>query len=74
MAISFMFQFLDKSALGYAAILGFREQLNLSGSDFSWASGIYYVGYLVASYPVAFVLIRWRVAKLIFIAMYVLTV
>lgn len=57
MAMSYLFQFLDKSALGFTAILTLREDLHLSGLDYSWAGGIYYVGYLVASYPAAWLLV-----------------
>ncbi|PHH66593.1 hypothetical protein CDD81_6430 [Ophiocordyceps australis] len=65
MAVSYMFQFLDKAALGYAAIMGLRSDLHLDGQAFSWANGIYYIGYLVASYPAALLMIRWRVGKTI---------
>ncbi|RSL94668.1 hypothetical protein CDV31_014221 [Fusarium ambrosium] len=68
MAVSYMFQFLDKSALGFTAVMGLRDDLRLSGEDFSWASGIYYFGYLVASYPASMLMVRWRVAKTIAVA------
>ncbi|KID61220.1 Major facilitator superfamily domain, general substrate transporter, partial [Metarhizium brunneum ARSEF 3297] len=53
MALSYMFQFLDKTALNSTAILGLREDLHLTGEEYSWSSGIYYFGYLAASYPAA---------------------
>lgn len=65
MAVSYMFQFLDKSALSYTAIMGLREDLNLSGNNYSWANGIYYIGYLVASYPAGLIMIRFPVARFI---------
>lgn len=65
MAISYFFQFLDKAALGYTAILGLNVDLKLSGQDFSWASAIYYIGYLVASYPAGWLIVRFPVAKVI---------
>ncbi|PHH81708.1 hypothetical protein CDD83_3501 [Cordyceps sp. RAO-2017] len=65
MAVSYMFQYLDKSALGFTAIMGLRRDLGLSGSDFSWASGVYYFGYLLASYPAGLIMVRWRVGKTI---------
>lgn len=61
----YLFQFLDKSALGYTAILGLNTDLNLSGQDFSWASAIYYLGYLAASYPAGWLIVRYPVAKVI---------
>ncbi|RDW86041.1 uncharacterized protein DSM5745_02683 [Aspergillus mulundensis] len=65
MAISYMFQFLDKSAMSFTAILGLEEDLNLHGDDYSWASSIYYFGYLAASYPAAIMLLRFPVGKMI---------
>ena len=66
MAMAYLFQFLDKAALSYTAILGIREDLHLTGSEYSWSSAIYYFGYLIATYPIAGVLmVRYPVAKLI---------
>ncbi|KAG8422113.1 hypothetical protein J3459_010698 [Metarhizium acridum] len=65
MAFSYLFQFLDKSALGFTAIMGLRTDLRLTGEGYSWSSGIYYFGYLVASYPAAMLMVRWKVGKVI---------
>lgn len=65
MAISYMFQFLDKSALAYTSILGLREALDLQGSQFSWSNSIYYFGYLAASYPCGLLMVRYPVGKII---------
>ena len=69
MAFSYFFQFLDKTALGATAILGIREDLHLTGSEYSWSSAIYYFGYLVASYPISLMMVRWRVGKSITLSM-----
>lgn len=71
MSLSYLFQFLDKSALGYTAIMGLRTDLSMTGSQYSWSSGIYYFGYLVASYPVAWLLVRLPVGKTIAASVYV---
>ncbi|KAH7085819.1 putative MFS allantoate transporter [Paraphoma chrysanthemicola] len=65
MAVSYLFQFLDKAALGYTAIMGLRTDLAMSGSQYSWASGIYYFGYLAASYPAGMLMVRFPVGKTI---------
>lgn len=65
MAVSYLFQFLDKAALSYTAIMGLKTDLSLSGSQYSWASGIYYFGYLAASYPAGMLMVRYPVAKTI---------
>lgn len=65
MAFSYFFQFLDKSALAGTAILGLRTDLHLTGSQYSWANGIYYFGFLAATYPIAMIMVRWKVGKMI---------
>ena len=70
MAMAYLFQFLDKMALSYTAILGVREDLHLTGSQYSWSSAIYYFGYLIATYPIAGVLmVRYPVGKLISVSL-----
>ncbi|KAJ6789423.1 hypothetical protein PWT90_10481 [Aphanocladium album] len=69
MAVSYMFQFLDKSALSYTSILGLREDLHLSGSQFSWANSVYYFGYLIASYPLVMLMVRFPVTKVLAISL-----
>ncbi|QLI74433.1 uncharacterized protein G6M90_00g109050 [Metarhizium brunneum] len=68
MAASYMFQFLGTSAIGFTAILGLREDLHLSGTDFSWANSTYYFGFLIAAYPASMIMVRWRVGKMIAVA------
>lgn len=65
MALSYFFQFLDKTALGSTAIMGLNEDLDLTGSEYSWSNSIYYFGYLIASYPAALMMVRWKVGKTI---------
>ncbi|CAI6098817.1 unnamed protein product [Clonostachys chloroleuca] len=65
MAVTYLFQFLDKSALGFTAIMGLREDLGMVVTDFSWANRIYYFGYLVSSYPAGVFMIKLPVAKFI---------
>ncbi|KAF9693743.1 hypothetical protein EKO04_008413 [Ascochyta lentis] len=71
MGLSYMFQFLDKSALSYTAIMGLQVDLDMSGGQYSWASGIYYLGYLAASYPAAALMVRFPVARTIAISVIV---
>lgn len=42
----YMIQFADKTTLNYAALMGIREDTNLSGTEYSWISSIFYAGYL----------------------------
>ncbi|KAF5593553.1 major facilitator superfamily transporter [Fusarium subglutinans] len=63
MALSYAFQYLDKSALASTAILGLRTDLKLTGNKYSWASSICYFGYLIASYPAGLMMVKWKVGK-----------
>ncbi|KAF5228937.1 hypothetical protein FAUST_10736 [Fusarium austroamericanum] len=65
MALSYAFQYLDKSALASTAILGLREDLKLTGDEYSWASGIYYFGYLTASYPAGVLMVKCITASIL---------
>ncbi|TQS33472.1 hypothetical protein Golomagni_06184, partial [Golovinomyces magnicellulatus] len=65
MAVSYFFQYLDKSTLSSAAIMGLNSDLHLSGEEYSWSSGIYYFGYLIASYPASYLMVKWNVGRVI---------
>lgn len=61
--VTYMFQYLDKSTMANTAILGLRTDLNLHGQDYSWASSMFNFGYLAASAPVAFIIVRFPISK-----------
>ncbi|KAJ2979236.1 hypothetical protein NQ176_g3368 [Zarea fungicola] len=63
MALTYLFQYLDKSALAATAIMGLPRDLHLSGSQYSWASAINNFGGLAASYPLGVLMVRWKVGK-----------
>ncbi|KFY93451.1 hypothetical protein V500_03712 [Pseudogymnoascus sp. VKM F-4518 (FW-2643)] len=60
---SFMLQFIDKTALGYTAILGIIQELKLKGQDYSWASSAFYYGYLVATPITSVLLVKFPLGK-----------
>ncbi|KAI6090978.1 MFS transporter [Hypoxylon rubiginosum] len=47
----YLLQYLDKVTLSYAAVMGIRTDTGMNNSDYSWAGSIFYLGYLVFSYP-----------------------
>ncbi|CDH52324.1 mfs allantoate transporter [Lichtheimia corymbifera JMRC:FSU:9682] len=49
-------QFLDKTTINYAALFNFKEDLNLTGFQYSFLGSIFYLGYLLyqRSYPTTF--------------------
>ncbi|PWY74344.1 MFS general substrate transporter [Aspergillus heteromorphus CBS 117.55] len=63
LVISYMLQYLDKATMSNAAILGLRTDLHLTGSEYSWASSIFYFGYLAASGPIALLIVRFPIGK-----------
>lgn len=64
-----MFQYLDKSAMGYTAILGLREDLKLVGQSYSWASSLFYFGYLAGSAAAAFLIVRFPIGRFMSVTM-----
>ncbi|KAI1377624.1 MFS general substrate transporter [Hypoxylon crocopeplum] len=63
LCITYALQFIDKTSLGYSSIYGIIPDNNLKGQDYSWASSIFYFGYLLAEYPGIAVIQRFPVAK-----------
>lgn len=59
----YMLQFLDKLSLNYASLLGIVQDLNLIGSQYSWASSVFYFGYLFWSYPTSYLVVRLPIGK-----------
>ncbi|KAF2457743.1 putative MFS allantoate transporter [Lineolata rhizophorae] len=51
MCVVYGLNFLDKTTLSYASIMGLREDLNLSGQDYSWLGSLFYFGYLAWEFP-----------------------
>ncbi|CAO2651720.1 Nn.00g000030.m01.CDS01 [Neocucurbitaria sp. VM-36] len=58
----YLLQYLDKTSLGYTAIMGIIEDTNLTGTQYSWVSSFFYVGFLVASPVSAVLLVKIPVA------------
>lgn len=45
MCVIYMLQYIDKSAMSYAAVYTFRQDRNLSSRDYSWLGTAFYLGY-----------------------------
>ena len=63
LTISYMLQFLDKQTLNFASVMGLIKDLDLVGSQFSWSSSIFYIGYLAFSYPASYLMVRLPIGK-----------
>ncbi|KAK4136033.1 MFS general substrate transporter [Trichocladium antarcticum] len=54
LCFTYALQFYDKALLSQAAIFGLREDLGMQdGLKYSWASLIFYFGYIAGTYPVS---------------------
>lgn len=63
MCILYWIQFMDKTTLGSAAILGIREATHLTTNQYNWLGTIFYLSYLVFEFPQNLCLQRFPVAK-----------
>ncbi|EOD47270.1 putative allantoate permease protein [Neofusicoccum parvum UCRNP2] len=63
LCVTYALQFIDKTSLGYSSVYGIIDDNNLKGQDYSWASSIFYFGYLLAEYPGVAIIQRFPVAK-----------
>jgi MFS family permease len=51
MALMFFINFLDRTAIGFAAPNGMNEDLGLSAAQFGFASGVFFIGYILLEVP-----------------------
>ncbi|KAF5356616.1 hypothetical protein D9758_008204 [Tetrapyrgos nigripes] len=55
--------YLDKTALNYGNLFGMKADMHVNGSQFSWFASAFYLGYLVATEPAAWVLQRFHTGR-----------
>ncbi|KAI4113407.1 MAG: hypothetical protein LQ338_008181 [Usnochroma carphineum] len=55
--------YLDKTTLSYASVMGIKKDINLVGDDYQWLSSMFYFGYLAWEYPTNRLLQRLPLAK-----------
>ncbi|KAL4876245.1 major facilitator superfamily domain-containing protein [Aspergillus karnatakaensis] len=58
-------QFLDKTALNYANILGYQDTLNLKGQQFNYLSAMVYAGYFFGQYPCGWLIGRFPAQRVL---------
>lgn len=49
MCLAVLLQFLDKTSLNYASLLGLKKDTHLHGQQYSWLGSFFYIGYLIAT-------------------------
>ncbi|KAJ5233001.1 hypothetical protein N7468_005957 [Penicillium chermesinum] len=55
--------YLDKTTLSYASVMGIKTDLHLKGDDYQWLSSLFYFGYLAWEYPTNRLLQLWPLGK-----------
>ena len=65
MCVFYGLNYVDKVAMGWAVLFTFKKDLGLKGDEYSWASSIFYFGYLAAQYPANYLLQRFSSAKVL---------
>ncbi|KAJ5163906.1 uncharacterized protein N7500_005736 [Penicillium coprophilum] len=70
MGVAYFLQFLDKLALSQATLFGLREDLNMHGAEYSWASAIFYFGYFAWSWPSSYIVVRLPIGKYISVSVF----
>ncbi|KAH7316931.1 major facilitator superfamily domain-containing protein [Stachybotrys elegans] len=63
--LSMTLAFLDKNALGYAAVFGIQEDANLHGQQYSWLGSVFYFGYLAMELPSIWLITKVPIGKFI---------
>ncbi|KAI9839757.1 MAG: hypothetical protein M1838_004268 [Thelocarpon superellum] len=63
MCVVYGLNFLDKTTLSYASIMGLQTDLHLKGDNYSWLGSMFYVGYIFWEYPTNRLLQRLPLAK-----------
>ncbi|GAM43986.1 hypothetical protein TCE0_060r19239 [Talaromyces pinophilus] len=65
MFILYLFQYLDKTSLGYTSVMGILQDAKLVGMQYSWVSSFFYVGFLAVSPLASILLVRFSVVKVV---------
>lgn len=62
--ITYGLQYYDKAMLSQAALFGLREDLQLkTGDRYSFSASIFYLGFIVGSYPAVVMAQRWPIER-----------
>ncbi|KAH8653603.1 major facilitator superfamily domain-containing protein [Xylariales sp. PMI_506] len=65
MCAVYFFQYLDKQAVGYAAVFGLQTDLHLTSDEYSWVVSIFYLGQLVSEYVFIYLMSRFSINKFV---------
>ncbi|KAK7725655.1 hypothetical protein SLS57_003720 [Botryosphaeria dothidea] len=63
LSVCYVFFYLDKTTLSYAAIFGINEDLSLVNTQYSWLSSIFYFGFIAWALPTNLLMQRYPTGK-----------
>ncbi|KAK7969456.1 MFS general substrate transporter [Apiospora saccharicola] len=63
LCIVYGLNYLDKTTVSYASVMGLKTDIKLVGQDYSWIGSMFYFGYLFWEYPTNRLLQRLPLAK-----------
>ncbi|KAJ5473567.1 hypothetical protein N7475_003133 [Penicillium sp. IBT 31633x] len=63
MCVVYGMNYLDKTTLSYASVMGIKEDLELEGDQYQWLGSLFYFGYLAWEYPTNRLLQRLPLGK-----------
>ncbi|KAK4893750.1 Allantoate permease [Elasticomyces elasticus] len=63
MCVTYGLNYLDKTTLSYASIMGLKTDIHLQGNDYQWLGSMFYFGYIAWEYPTNRLLQRLPIGK-----------
>ncbi|KAI9668360.1 MAG: hypothetical protein M1831_001114 [Alyxoria varia] len=63
MCTVYMLNFLDKTSISYASVMGIKDDISLVGDNYQWLGSMFYFGYLAWEYPTNLLLQRLPLGK-----------
>lgn len=63
MCVVYGLNYLDKTTISYASVMGIQEDIGLVGDNYQWLGSMFYFGYLAWEYPTNRLLQRLPLAK-----------
>nr|KMM65664.1 membrane transporter [Coccidioides posadasii RMSCC 3488] len=63
MCVIYGLNYLDKTTLSYASVMGLKEDIHLVGDNYQWLGSMFYFGYLAWEWPTTRLLQRLPLAK-----------
>lgn len=65
MCLVYFFQYLDKQAVGYAAVFDLAKDLHMNSDEYAWAVSIFYLGQLTSEYIFIYLMSRFPISKMV---------